>query len=76
MVANQLSERGARLKAVVVTTRAENSAQGLYRKTLGAQVEAVISNLYSADEVIMIARNPIAHNPLLNWTNADDARAG
>jgi len=75
-VANQLSERGARLKAVVVTTRADNSAQGLYRKTLGAQVEAVIPNLYSADEVIMIARNPIAHNPLLNRTHPDDARAG
>jgi ribosomal protein S18 acetylase RimI-like enzyme len=74
-VANQLSERGARLKAVVVTTRTDNGAQGLYRKTLGAQVEAVIPNLYSADEVIMIARNPMAHTPPAQ-PDALDRRSG
>jgi len=44
------------LKAVLVTTRADNSAQQLYRKTLGAEVEATISSLYSGDEVLMVAR--------------------
>ncbi|MEF1228663.1 N-acetyltransferase, partial [Vibrio fortis] len=32
-------------------------AQQLYKSTLGAEVETTISNLYSADEVLMIARN-------------------
>jgi len=44
------------LKAVVVTTRADNAAQALYRKTLGAEVEATIASLYSGDEVLMVAR--------------------
>jgi ribosomal protein S18 acetylase RimI-like enzyme len=44
------------LKAVVVTTRADNAAQELYRKTLGAEVEATIASLYSGDEVLMVAR--------------------
>lgn len=35
--------------------RADNKAQELYKKTLGAEVVSVIKNLYSADEVIMIA---------------------
>lgn len=56
-VRNQLSERGAQLKHIMVTTRADNHAQALYKKTLEAEVEATITNLYSADEVIMIARN-------------------
>jgi len=44
------------LKAVIVTTRSDNLAQRLYEKTLDAKVSACIKNLYSADEVIMIAR--------------------
>jgi len=28
---------------------------------LGAKVQAVITDLYSADEVIMVATDPIAH---------------
>ena len=59
-VNDRIQERGARLKAVLVTTRVDNYAQRLYRKTLGAEVEAVISNLFSADEVFMVARNPLA----------------
>jgi len=54
----RLDERGARLKAVIVTTRADNYAQRLYRDTLGAEVECTIKDLYSADEIIMVARNP------------------
>ncbi|MEO0869912.1 MAG: GNAT family N-acetyltransferase [Cyanobacteria bacterium J06642_11] len=57
LVRRQLSERGARLKHVIVTTRADNHAQKLYRKTLGVETETTITNLYSADEVVMIRRN-------------------
>lgn len=57
LVRAQLAGRGATLKHVLVTTRLDNHAQRLYRKTLGAEVEAELKNLYSSDEVIMIARN-------------------
>lgn len=53
----QLHERGACLKHIVVTTRADNQAQQLYRSTLGVEVEFTVRDLYSADEVYMIARN-------------------
>ena len=56
-VSHQLKERNAIVKHIIVTTRADNAAQRLYWKTLGAEVEAVITNLYSADEVFMVARN-------------------
>lgn len=56
-VKQKLSEQGSTLKHVLVTTRADNFAQKLYQSTLGAEVETTISNLYSADEVLMIARN-------------------
>ena len=56
-VVNELAARGARLKHVLVTTRADNGAQRLYRKTLGAEVEATLPALYSADEVVMVARD-------------------
>lgn len=52
-----LAKNGSTLKHILVTTRSDNFAQKLYRETLGAEVEAQISNLYSADEVLMIARN-------------------
>ncbi|HZO03006.1 MAG TPA: GNAT family N-acetyltransferase [Burkholderiales bacterium] len=58
-VANQLAGRSANLKAVIVSTRADSAAQRLYRKTLGAEVEAQLSSLYSADEVLMVARKPL-----------------
>ena len=54
-----LQQRASRVKAVLVTTRADNDAQRLYRDVLGAEVHATIANLYSADEVIMIAQNPV-----------------
>ena len=57
LVSAQLASRGATLKHVLVTTRSDNHAQRLYRKTLGAEVEAELKNLYSSDEVILIARN-------------------
>lgn len=57
LVRTQLAAQDATLKHVIVTTRADNYAQSLYRKTLGAEVETTITNLYSADEVVMVARN-------------------
>ncbi len=53
----KLAEQGSTLKHVLVTTRADNFAQKLSQSTLGAEVETTISNLYSVDEVLMIARN-------------------
>jgi len=53
----QLMKQGSVLKHITVTTRADNHAQKLYRNALGAEVEATITNLYSADEVFMVARN-------------------
>ncbi|WP_281832701.1 GNAT family N-acetyltransferase [Vibrio nigripulchritudo] len=57
LVKEQLSSQDSVLKHILVTTRSDNFAQKLYQSTLGAQVETTISNLYSADEVLMIARN-------------------
>ena len=57
LVKEHLVNNGSILKHIMVTTRADNFAQQLYKETLGATVETTISNLYSADEVLMIARN-------------------
>jgi hypothetical protein len=57
LVKAYLFEQGAALNHIVVSTRADNHAQELYKRVLGAEVEAKISNLYSADEVFMVARN-------------------
>ncbi|MCV6590304.1 MAG: GNAT family N-acetyltransferase [Marinobacterium sp.] len=57
MVREQLDRQQSELKHIMVTTRADNRAQKLYRRVLGAKVEATLSKLYSADEVVMIARN-------------------
>ena len=48
---------GVKLKHAIVTTRADNYAQRLYRVTLGDEVEGTIRDLYSWDEVIIIAKN-------------------
>jgi len=59
MVQTQLQSRDASLKHILVTTRADNQAQRLYKKALNADIEAVIRNLYSHDEVIMVARDVV-----------------
>lgn len=51
-----LKARGSVLKAVEVTTGTENKAQNFYKKTLGANPECVVRNLFRGDEVVMIAR--------------------
>ena len=40
-----------------VSTRADNHAQSLYKKVLGAKNEATIKNLFSVDGVYMVVRN-------------------
>jgi len=72
-VVAQLADRGAMLTAVLVTTRTDNGAQRLYRKTLGAEVEATVAGLYSSDEVVMVARNPLRFN---NTPNAHARKSG
>lgn len=57
LVKKQLANNDSILKHIMVTTRSDNVALQLYKETLGAEVETTISNLYSADEVLMIARN-------------------
>lgn len=57
LVKKQLNIRNATLKHIMVTTRGDNYAQRLYHQTIGAKVECTLKDLYSADEVIMIARN-------------------
>ena len=61
LISKQLASRGAVLKHAMVTTRSDNQAQLLYKSTLGASIEATIVNLYSADEVVMVARNILDH---------------
>ena len=57
LVKAQLNKQNSVLKHVIVSTRADNQAQRLYEKELAAVVEATITNLYSADEVFMVARD-------------------
>ena len=57
VVKQHLAVWNQKLKHLIVTTRADNAAQRLYRKTLSVEIEATIRNLFSADEVIMIVRN-------------------
>ncbi len=57
LVKTQLEKQGSKLNYITVNTRSDNHAQQLYKNVLGAEVEAVISNLYSADEVFMVARS-------------------
>jgi ribosomal protein S18 acetylase RimI-like enzyme len=56
-----LRARYARVKAVSLTTRSDNRARHLYQSSLGAKVQATITDLYSGDEVVMVATEPIAH---------------
>jgi len=53
----QLCLSGSTIKHILVSTRSDNDAQKRYKKTLHAQLESTISDLYSADEVLMVARN-------------------
>jgi ribosomal protein S18 acetylase RimI-like enzyme len=51
-----ITARGSRIKLVIVTTASNNSAKRLYERVLNAREVAVIKDLYSNDESILIAR--------------------
>lgn len=57
LIKEELNQRNAIIKHVLVSTRTDNDAQKLYKKVLNAQSEVIVSNLFSADEVLMISRN-------------------
>ena len=42
-------------KSKLITTRADNKAQSLYKEVLNAEIVSAVKHLYSADEVLMIA---------------------
>jgi len=67
---SNIVSRGAILGTVLVTTRSDNQAQRLYRKVLGAEVAAIVPSLFSGDEVLMVARNPLRSNPAFEATCA------
>jgi ribosomal protein S18 acetylase RimI-like enzyme len=50
-----LSDTNSTLKAILVTTRTDNQAKSLYEKVLKAKEIAIIKDLYSHDEAIMLA---------------------
>lgn len=54
-IKDYLADSNSNLKAILVTTRTDNSAKSLYEKVLKAKEIAVIKYLYSHDEVIMLA---------------------
>jgi ribosomal protein S18 acetylase RimI-like enzyme len=56
-VAGKIAERGACLRHLLVNTRADNYAQQLYRRTMGAVPAAKISGMFPVEEVYMIAKD-------------------
>lgn len=56
-IKDYLSDTNAKLKAVLVSTRTDNAAKALYENVLKAKEIAVIKDLYSHDEVILMSRN-------------------
>ena len=55
-IKNYLKKRKSFLKAVEISTGAQNQAQNLYKEILGVKTECVIKDLFRGDEVIMIAK--------------------
>lgn len=58
MIKDELNQREASIKHILVTTRTDNEAQKLYKNVLKAEPVVVIPNLFSADEVLLVARHP------------------
>ena len=55
-IKDYLSDSHSTLKAILVSTRTDNEAKALYEKALKAKEIAVIKDLYSHDEVILMSR--------------------
>lgn len=49
-----LEDNQCQLKTILVSTRTDNPAINIYKKTLGVQGVCIIKSLYSADEVILM----------------------
>ena len=56
LVKEFLAKESCIIKAIMVTTRTDNDAKHLYENTIGAKVSAIIKDLYSHDEAIMISK--------------------
>ncbi|MCL4744451.1 MAG: GNAT family N-acetyltransferase [Burkholderiaceae bacterium] len=56
LVGAELAATGQSIRSILVSTRADNEAQRVYSKVLGARVVAVVEDLYSAAEVLMVAK--------------------
>lgn len=52
----ELRSRGSRLKLIEVTTGTEQDAVEFYRRTLGAEVQARLPDIFRGDELILVAR--------------------
>jgi ribosomal protein S18 acetylase RimI-like enzyme len=50
-----LADSDSKIKAILISTRHDNKAKGLYERVLGAKEITVIKDLYSNDEVLMLA---------------------
>lgn len=50
-----LQDNDANLKSILISTRTNNKAKKLYEKTLNAKEIVKINNLYSSEEVLMLA---------------------
>ena len=68
-VQTNLMPLGLSIKHILVSTRADNYAQKIYAKTLGAQPVAVIPGLFSTEEVLMVAYN-VTTNPTMPTKNS------
>ena len=55
LVAARLRANGQSVRSILVSTRADNRAQRIYARVLGARVVAEVEDLYSATEVFMVA---------------------
>jgi len=54
-IKDYLDDKNSNLKAILISTRTNNLAKSLYEKVLKAKEVAVIKDLYSHDEVILLA---------------------
>lgn len=56
LIKTELAANAQSIKSILVSTRADNAAQRLYARVLGARVVAEVDDLYSATEVLMVTK--------------------
>ena len=57
LVEAELAASGQFVKSILVSTRSDNQAMGLYSRILGAKVVATIDGLFAVPEVLMVAHH-------------------